>query len=857
MMRHYGVVMAGFLLLGAGSIQAQISFFPYTENFDEVTAPALPQQWFATGFVTYASSPKSTPNCVSTTGNRSLKTLTSPVFDFTDVLPDKLTFYERRTSTASAFRLQVCVSFDGMNFTNVIAEYDTIASTSSYVQRVINLANAGLQNKTAQFRWQILADSTNNTGVLRIDDISLTTMPTNDIALSHFVVSPSVPHRSDSLKLSVTVKNNGASATPQYSIHFYLDANNNGIAEPGELFSTMIGNALASGDSMTVSVFHSSLSAGTYRFLSVASLPQDQNSMNDTAAAMVTIGNIQGDILVNEIMYAPSNSMPEWIEFINNSNDTINLNQWKITDYTLVSTISENIFIPPKQYFVLGADTAYFKKYYNVSNIYAFPIHLPQLNNTGDQVVIFDQTSSSKNPFGSAIDSVAYSPSWGGQNGKSLERIDLQAASTLAANWGTSQDSIGSTPGKLNSIARLDCDIALSHITQTTSVENGNVVPEITATIRNIGRRAVDTLQVVMYTDSVRKGLPDSLTLLAIETIVLHLAPMDSLLISKSLPMLSSGSSKIFLRLSCSNDQRTRNDTGSVMINVAYPWHALVINEIMFNPLSNQNEWIEFYNASSLSVDLHRWSFCDRPTASGSFNQFTISDSASVLLPQHYVVVAADSTILTMYPELKNCSNGNLLVIKNHSSGFGFNDDGDAIQLKDLTGKTIDSVAYLPSWHNPVVTDTKGRSLERINPLLDSNDPHNWSTCTNSSGGTPGKVNSIFTPSSSTTNTTLDISPNPFSPDGDGFEDNCMISYHVPMTSAVINIRIFDIKGRLIRTLANMQFGSSSGNFIWNGMDDKGQRVRIGVYIILFEANDSISHRSITAKKVAVVATKL
>jgi len=188
--------------------------------------------------------------------------------------------------------------------------------------------------------------------------------------------------------------------------------------------------------------------------------------------------------------------------------------------------------------------------------------------------------------------------------------------------------------------------------------------------------------------------------------------------------------------------------------------------------------------------------------------------------------------------------------------GLVFNNDGDIIVLKDLVGQTIDSVAYLPSWHHPNVVDTRGRSLERINPNIDSNDPRNWSTCTNILGGTPGKANSIIT-TSKISGSVISISPNPFSPDGDGFEDFCIIRYNFPMMTSVLNLKIYDIKGRLIRTLANGELAGTQGEIVWDGIDDNKQRARIGVYVIFLEATDRSSGKVMTAKAVAVVATKL
>jgi flagellar hook assembly protein FlgD len=103
----------------------------------------------------------------------------------------------------------------------------------------------------------------------------------------------------------------------------------------------------------------------------------------------------------------------------------------------------------------------------------------------------------------------------------------------------------------------------------------------------------------------------------------------------------------------------------------------------------------------------------------------------------------------------------------------------------------------------------------------------------------------------------ISITPNPFSPDGDGLEDYCIIRYNLPLMTSTLNIKIYDIKGRLIRLLANGELAGAQGEIVWDGIDDNKQRARIGVYIIFLEATDQSSGKVVTAKAVTVVAAKL
>ncbi len=301
-----------------------------------------------------------------------------------------------------------------------------------------------------------------------------------------------------------------------------------------------------------------------------------------------------------------------------------------------------------------------------------------------------------------------------------------------------------------------------------------------------------------------------------------------------------------------------RMDDVSVTTHVEIPEiepRIMVVNEIMYDPLAGQNEWIELYHRGSLPIDIARWKIYDRPTTSGS-NSFSITNASAVIQPREFVVLAADSTVLSRFGYLSLPGRGAHLFILNRSGGLGLNNDGDDVILRDAAGRTVDSICFSPDWHHPDLTDAKGRSLERINPELGSNDRRNWSSSPDPYGGTPGRQNGIYTTSIPSA-ATISIHPNPFSPDGDGFEDFCMIRYDLPLTTSVIRISIFDIKGRLVRSLANGELSGPHGEIIWDGLDDSNLRVRIGPYIVFVEAVDGQAGVVSTAKAVAVVAAKL
>ena len=274
---------------------------------------------------------------------------------------------------------------------------------------------------------------------------------------------------------------------------------------------------------------------------------------------------------------------------------------------------------------------------------------------------------------------------------------------------------------------------------------------------------------------------------------------------------------------------------------------SVIINEIMYEPDSANCEFIELFNNSQEPIELGGWQIEDEDG-----NTVYVSEISKTLPPNSYYVVSADSSIFNNYMYLNNFEN---ISIKNKSS-LNLSNSGELIFLKDFRGKIIDSIDYKSNWQNTTLANTKNVSLELINPKIERNNSDNWSSSVDKKGATPGKKNSIFV-EKLLTKSKINISPNPFSPDNDGFEDFTFISYKLSQPVAQIRIRIYDSKGRLVRTLTNNTPSGSDGSITFNGLDDNNNPLKIGIYIVFFEAVNSSNSIVETIKAAMVVAKKL
>jgi hypothetical protein len=265
----------------------------------------------------------------------------------------------------------------------------------------------------------------------------------------------------------------------------------------------------------------------------------------------------------------------------------------------------------------------------------------------------------------------------------------------------------------------------------------------------------------------------------------------------------------------------------------------MVINEVLANEPGSYTklEWVELFNVDSAEHDLGGWSF--------------ISKDDTTLIPAGTAIPGSGFLILSR--QLLSEPPDSISFEGWWGDGSGIWGDSpeesfpviEAKMSLTNTGCTISLVDP----DNNVQTFTwdqdcgDGVSLERV-----SSDENIWLCCVSPDKNTSGKKNSVSVEYSDKIK--LNIEPNPFSPDGDGFEDVTIFRYILPMESN-LTIRIYDVKGRLIKTLIDDE-PQVSGEISWDGKDDENRTVRVGIYIVWAESEGN----SYSQKKATVVVAK-
>ena len=389
-------------------------------------------------------------------------------------------------------------------------------------------------------------------------------------------------------------------------------------------------------------------------------------------------------------------------------------------------------------------------------------------------------------------------------------------------------DSLG-TPGFLNSVTPPPIDAALiaSSIIHFPENPAPNDAITLTATIMNKGTDTISgDVEVAKESDLLGSSSFSNLT------------DSDSTDIAISLGTFSSGQHLLTVSLLVDGDADSTDNTADYSLSVRFTERVLTFNEFLYAPAAGTVEFIEFAVLSEDSIDLSGWGFSDSDTSNIRFFPAVTIQSGDL------IVISNDSSLLPHLP-----LDGILLV---SPDGFPtLNNSGDDIFLFDPSGTVNDSISFSDDWGGG-----DGRSLEKLNPQLDSPDPDNWGTCTAVEKMSPGSDNSILVETLPEAGNIL-LDPNPFSPDGDSFEDELRISYSLPFAQAYLTMQIFDSIGREVRTLARNLVTGAEGILTWDGRFDHGNRARIGIYIIKVEAVDQSTGQSVEWVKTAVLAEVL
>ena len=256
----------------------------------------------------------------------------------------------------------------------------------------------------------------------------------------------------------------------------------------------------------------------------------------------------------------------------------------------------------------------------------------------------------------------------------------------------------------------------------------------------------------------------------------------------------------------------------------------LAINEVLYNPQSGGNEFIELYNLSQNAINLKDVYLNQYSTANELKSLIQISDSTKTLNSGEYIILTKDSSgVQKFYDTPEHASwliNTKLPTLSNEGT----------LVIKNIHNQIIDSIKYDDNWQFAFLTNTKGVSLERLNPALEALNEGNWQSAAETAGwATPGALNSQYSENTADTVSLISLSSQNFSPDNDGHEDRLTTNYHLDENGYQLIAKVMDANGKVVAQIANNELLGTQGEIYWDGILHDGSLIKPGIYVIFFK----------------------
>ena len=527
----------------------------------------------------------------------------------------------------------------------------------------------------------------------------------------------------------------------------------------------------------------------------------------------------EGDIVITEIMTKPNPAVGlpevEWIEIYNTRDEAIALEGCKIETPSKIGTLSEYV-LEAQDYAILCSYNAAIEMSAITQKI-CIVESMPALNNDGNILTL-------KNKQNHTISFVEYSDEWYDNEpfkkdgGWSLERRDASNPLSNAETWGPSIDARGGTPAEENSIAKELPDVLMPRIVGF-GIESEKLVRiyfnkpmrgEIVDLKKNI-EISGNSIKSLNWVEPKRETLELSLN----ET-------LDS---TNSVELE-------FTNFACISNWNMLDTAISIALPRQARYMDLVFNELMPYVNDGQSKFIEIYNNSEFYIDLKGLMLSNRDEDGMLKSSKIVVSESRIVAPHTFAVVATDTSML-------NCSRGiNYESLYLNMKLPSMPSKEGVIVLTDRGGRVIDEVHYFNAWHHPTLKDLHNVSLERIDPMGNTQEAENWQSASAIVGyNTAGWENSQhIEDSGSESDKAFWLEEETFSPNNDGHEDLLVINYQMPTAGYTVTIDAYTRHGAHVCRMADNMLIDSEGQVRWDGTTRDGAMVAAGLYVIVVRA---------------------
>lgn len=525
------------------------------------------------------------------------------------------------------------------------------------------------------------------------------------------------------------------------------------------------------------------------------------------------------EIVINEIMAdpAPSAGLPpvEYLELYNKTGVQVEMEGWKL------SVGGKSKALPAcrleKQGYLLlceARDSALLKPYGSVLPVKG----LPALPNEGGILTL-------TGPSGEIMHSVPYSGRWfsnvlKAEGGWSLELKDPDNPCGGYGNWDGSENTLGGTPGYVNSQACRNPDLIRPDLFRAATVSDSGLL--VTFSESMMFSAMADPF---LYT--VNRGFFHPL---AAEPVPPDYASVNLTFQGKFEPYTLYELMVKEEICDCAGNSLAGRYTDFGLASSPDSLD-LIINEVLFDACGEE-EFVEIMNRSEKVIELSSLKLILTDLYAGDNLKLLAEITGPFqLMPGRYAVVTRNAGALMDHYRCRHPA----AIIEDQGMA-ALPDKEGTIALAGKTFRVIDQFTYSAAYHHALVRNPEGVSLERLHCGYPSNDPANWHSAAENAGfATPGYENSQTLPNARLLSSPVSVSPEVFTPDNDGNDDFIALSYQFDQAGLSATVMIFDSRGRMVRQLANNKVLGNQGTFTWDGTNGEGRPERAGMYLFYLE----------------------
>lgn len=520
------------------------------------------------------------------------------------------------------------------------------------------------------------------------------------------------------------------------------------------------------------------------------------------------------DVVINEIMADPTPAVMlpeyEYVELYNTTSLPINLQGFVLRIGTTDKIIGD-VTIDPHGYLILCDDAAQslFEAYGNTHSFSSFSV-----SNTGVNISLL-------NSLGSVISFAEFTDDWYNSSfkadgGWSVEQIDPLNPCLGKYNWTASDDNKGGTPGALNSVNAVNSDVVDPELLRA-ALENSS-------TVRIWFSEPMDSSSVL---NPANYSISNGLSVFGVPT---GFAPQyQSVLLYLDQPVQSGVIYTVTITdtlTDCVGNPLPVSSSARFAIADSLEAGDVVINEVLYDPVSGVDDYVELINRSEKIIDL-------RYVTLATLNDSLQVDDQAYVAPYGYLLFPGEYIAFTEMPvEVINYYNPIAPNQVMEMSGMpSYTNESGIVVLATAAGSILDMLEYNADMQDPILESVDGVSLERIDYDRPASDSTNWhSAASTVNYGTPGYKNSQYSKYEGGSNIT--VSPETFSPDNDGYNDVLNIAWQFGHSGIICNMKIFDSNGRFVKNVMENAPIGPEGVITWDGRNEDGQTAPIGIYII-------------------------